>query len=395
MKENTNPKATSSRLSIEKISENSETEDKTLLVIDDELGPRESLRILFKDYYKVILASNGDEGIARARENDVDIIILDLRMPGKDGLTTLEEIRKVDENVPVIILTGYGDMDAAKKSIRFGAIEFMSKPFDINMIQSVVKRGMEKSRKIKRAERLLEKLKNLNTGLEARIEKTEKMATIGQMSAEIIHDVNNILSVIYGYAQLLASEVKDEDLNINSKYVKTIESEIQRCRNLTKSVMNLTKTKTVTGEININSIVKDIVEFLQNSNKARDVNFQTLIKHDIPFVRGDREQLYQAFFNVVLNGINALEGKGTIQMETTSKDSWVILKIRDSGAGIPENLIGKVSEPLYSTDYQKGAGLGLSITSRIIKNHGGCLEIGNSEKHGAEVVIMLPAIQQA
>jgi len=120
----------------------------TILVIDDELGPRESLRMLFKDDYNVITVENGDKGIALLKEHNPDMVILDLKMPGKNGIETLEEIRGIDEKVPVIILTGYGDMEAAKKAIHLGTLEFISKPFDIKEIRKIVKESCEKAGRV-------------------------------------------------------------------------------------------------------------------------------------------------------------------------------------------------------------------------------------------------------
>ena len=126
MMENTVQRDTSAPLHIKNHFDMQEKEG-TILAIDDELGPRESLRMLFKDDYKVVTAENGEQGIKALKEYDPDIIILDLRMPGKNGLETLEEIRDIDEKVPVIILTGYGDMEAAKRAIHLGTLEFISK----------------------------------------------------------------------------------------------------------------------------------------------------------------------------------------------------------------------------------------------------------------------------
>lgn len=103
----------------------------TILVIDDEIGPRESIRMLLKERYAVIPASSGQEGLEVLRSRPVDLVILDLKMQEMDGLQTLEEIRKMNSSVSVIILTGYGTIEAVKKAIRFGAIELVSKPFDV------------------------------------------------------------------------------------------------------------------------------------------------------------------------------------------------------------------------------------------------------------------------
>ena len=118
----------------------------TILVIDDELGPRESLRILFKNKYNVITAESGPKGIEIIKSEKIDLVILDLKMPKKNGIETLIEIRNYNKDVPVIILTGYGDMATAKKAMEYGVREFITKPFEISEIESIVAKEIERSK---------------------------------------------------------------------------------------------------------------------------------------------------------------------------------------------------------------------------------------------------------
>jgi signal transduction histidine kinase len=364
----------------------------TILVIDDELGPRESLRMLFKNEYRLLTADSGDEGIQAFRENDPDIIILDLKMPGKSGLETLEEIREIDEKVPVIILTGYGDMDAAKKAIHLKTMEFISKPFDITEIRKMIRDGCEKRRLEKRSERLVAELNTLNSSLEERMGQLENMATIGQLSAEIMHEVNNLLTVIYGYAQILMKELDGSNLAAgNKKYVNIIENEIKRCKNITRSVITLSKTKMEMTDVDINGIAEKIVELFESSSIGKDVRFITSLAADIPAVKADVNQMHQAIVNIVLNSIQSIEGPGTITLTTGSKDNLVFLSVKDTGRGISEETVKKITDPFFTDGKKDGTGLGLSITARIIKNHRGKLDIRSSPGDGSEFIVSIPA----
>ena len=108
-----------------------------ILVIDDEIGPRESLRILFKDNYDVLVAGNGEEGIQAVKNNPPDLVILDLKMPGMDGIEVLQQIKTINPQAKVIILTGYGSPEAAKEAQRLGVL-YLNKPFDIFEIRQLV-----------------------------------------------------------------------------------------------------------------------------------------------------------------------------------------------------------------------------------------------------------------
>jgi DNA-binding NtrC family response regulator len=109
-----------------------------ILVIDDEIGPRESLRILFKDNYDVAVANSGEEGVHAIKKDPPDLVILDLKMPGMDGIEVLKKIKEVSPKTRVIILTGYGSPEAAQQVQRLGIARYLNKPFDIFEIRKIV-----------------------------------------------------------------------------------------------------------------------------------------------------------------------------------------------------------------------------------------------------------------
>ncbi|MCM8762117.1 MAG: response regulator [Candidatus Omnitrophica bacterium] len=388
MTENINPQDILSTLNIKGNSEN-DLKFGTILVIDDELGPRESLRILFKDDYNVITAESGNKGIAELKKHNPDIIILDLKMPEKSGIETLEEIRDIDEKVPVIILTGYGDMESAKKAIHLGAVEFISKPFDVKEMRNIVKKVCEKRFIAKRSERLIADLNILNKKLTTRMTQLENMATIGQLSTEIIHDINNLLSIIYGYTQILVKELDMQNLpDRNKKYIEIIEQEIGRCRHLTSSILELAKAKENIVDTDINIIVKKIVELFENSTLGKNTKFKSHLDK-IPLIKADTYQLHQAIVNVILNSIQSMDNPGSITITTGLSKNNIILSIKDTGKGIQEEIIQKITDPFF-TSKESGTGLGLAIANRVIRNHNGKLEIKSKPGNGTEVVISLP-----
>jgi DNA-binding response OmpR family regulator len=110
----------------------------SILVVDDEFAVRESLRMLLKSYYAIFAAPDGGEALKILKERKIDLITLDLNMPKLSGIDTLREIRKIDNKVPVIIVTGYGSQKDEKEALLYGVRDFISKPFNINEIVSVI-----------------------------------------------------------------------------------------------------------------------------------------------------------------------------------------------------------------------------------------------------------------
>ena len=110
----------------------------SILIVDDEIGVRESLRMILKSYYEIYTAAGGEEGLNIIKERKINLITLDLNMPKLSGIETLREIRKIDGEVPVIIITGYGTPKDEKEAFLYGATAFISKPFNISKIITVI-----------------------------------------------------------------------------------------------------------------------------------------------------------------------------------------------------------------------------------------------------------------
>jgi DNA-binding NtrC family response regulator len=122
------------------------TSKESVLVVDDEAGPRESLRMILKSRYEVHMASDGQEALSLIKNKDFNVVTLDLNMPGLSGIEILKEIRKLKPDTEVVIITGYGTLTNAQEAMRFGAGDFISKPFNVEDITSTVANSFERRR---------------------------------------------------------------------------------------------------------------------------------------------------------------------------------------------------------------------------------------------------------
>ena len=135
----------------------------TILVVDDEAGPRESLRMILKPLYEVHTASGGQEALGLIRNKDIAVVILDLNMPGLSGIDVLKEIRKLKPDTEVIVITGYGTLTNAQEAIRFGAGDLISKPFNVAEIISIVSKSFERRSYTLRINTLIERMQSLRS----------------------------------------------------------------------------------------------------------------------------------------------------------------------------------------------------------------------------------------
>jgi DNA-binding NtrC family response regulator len=135
----------------------------SILIVDDEVGPRESLRMILKPIYEIYTAANGDEALQVIQNENIDLVTLDLRMPGLSGIDVLREIKKVRADVEVIVITGYGTLTNAQEAIRYGAGDFISKPFNVADIIAIISKSFERRNYNMKIKNLIQQIKDLRS----------------------------------------------------------------------------------------------------------------------------------------------------------------------------------------------------------------------------------------
>src|SRR4029077_17669870 len=145
-----------------------------ILVIDEEIGPRESLRMLLKPNYQVQTADCVEAGLKLLKEKRPDAIVMDIRMPGMSGIEGLRRIREIDPHLSVIMLTGFGALDTAKEALRLGAHDYISKPFDAREMEEVINCNVERTRVQRTSEHAAAEIKELNSRLLKELAQKER-----------------------------------------------------------------------------------------------------------------------------------------------------------------------------------------------------------------------------
>src|SRR5437588_7493697 len=214
------------------------TDQPQILVIDDEIGPRESLRMLLKPTYRVHTADCVEAGLKLLKEKQPDTIVMDIRMPGMTGIEGLRKIREIDPHLSVIMLTGFGALETAKEAVRLGANDYISKPFDAGEMREVIGRNVERTRIQRASENAGAEIKELNARLLKQLAQKERLASLGQASAEFVHDLGNPLTIVWGYVQLLAKKLErseggaSPEKSASIKELDIIEQNVRLCREL-------------------------------------------------------------------------------------------------------------------------------------------------------------------
>ncbi len=369
-----------------------------ILVIDDEMGPRESLRMLLKPNYNVTTADSVEAGIRLLKEKHPDTIVMDIRMPGMTGIEGLRKIREIDQNLSVIMLTGFGALETAKEALRLGANDYISKPFDASEMREVIGRNVERTRLQRASENAAEEIKELNGRLLKELAQKERLASLGQASAEFVHDLGNPLTIVWGYVQLLArkldkAENGEGENSATVKELNIIEQNVRMCRDLLTMWQSYGSVEASPRKpVSVSSVVREVVKAVGSSASQNGVALQSNICADACTLVGDSIQINRAIQNVLINALQAAaETQGSVTLDCTPKDFYVDIRIEDTGPGINEAQMGKIFDPYFTTKQGKsGTGLGLYITKKVVEDHSGSIKVDSTPGAGTTFTIRLP-----
>jgi two-component system, sensor histidine kinase and response regulator len=396
----------------------------TMLVVDDEEGPRQSIRVLFKDEFNVLMASDGPSAIALAQSHPIDVAVLDIRMHGMSGVEVLERLKYLDPGIEVVMMTAFETADTMRQALRLRACDYINKPFDIETMRSAVATAMERRSLLSETRKNVEKLGALQKDLEQQKLEEEIVRNRGEIYASIIHDINGPLTIISGLIQIINTRLGDEttvegeDLEMVKDKLKRITRQVTNCIEISRRYLSfLRQNPNENVRVWVNQVLGDIKEFLRVHPAVRN---NELVIHPLAedaSVSINGTDLIQIITNLSLNALQCttqphrVEIKGTIVTNFDpnsivdgpndrflNRDGFangsplLALSIADNGAGIPPEIIGKIFETYFTTRGRaQGTGLGLSIVQRLLKQARGGLHLHSKPGEGTTFTVYLQA----
>ena len=371
-----------------------------VLIIDDDYGPRESLRILLKYDYDIMAASSVAEGLEFLKANVIDTIILDNRMPGRTGLEGIVDIRQLDEYVSIIMLTGYGTLETACEAFRNQATDFMTKPPDTDAMLEAVAKNVSVSRAKRARANLAKELSELNLNLAAELGEARPFAKLGQRSDEIIHDLGNPLTILTCCVELLQSKMDEMNLEEGEQwmealgYIQMIKKSVQHCCSLADAWRQLRDDIAENREaINAQTFLEEAVESVHPMVATSHVAFETEFSavHPQTRIEFDVTQMRRVLHNLIGNAIQASQhATGRVTLRAATKGESLEIVVSDNGTGISATHLAMIFEPYYTTKAE-GTGLGLAISKRIVEEHQGTLVAESTVGAGSSFTIRVPA----
>ena len=215
-----------------------------------------------------------------------------------------------------------------------------------------------------------------------------KLAAIGELASNVAHEINNPLTSILGYAELIREEKNLESI---MQDIEIIMSESIRARDIVHQLLEFARKRPLDmKEISVNSVVKDVLSLVNVKFKDAKIKLHESYS-EVPFIRGDQNQLKQVFLNILNNAIDSIsDGGGVITIRTARQLDNAVVQITDNGHGIQEDVLPRIFEPFFTTKREKGTGLGLPISYKIVQSHQGKIEVNSRPGEGTVFSVFLP-----
>jgi len=347
---------------------------------------------------------DGQQAIEKASQFLPDIILLDMMMPEKDGLQACKEIRgrTPTASIPIILLTARADEETKLAALAAGASDFLPKPFSTTELHVRIKNLVEShqyQRKLSKQNQVLESTIEQLKETETQLVQTEKLASLGRLSAGIIHEINNPLNfattglfTLRNKGKYLAPEQQEEYAEV----LKDVEDGIKRVKNIVSDLRTFSHPETESrDQVEVAEVVGSALRFVSNEWKDRVEIKQQLPEHLT--VWANKNKLIQVMVNLLQNSLDALKTKTfgnekpTISIEGRVEKERSLLIINDNGPGISPEHLDKIFDPFFTTkDVGEGMGLGLSICYRIVEECEGRISVKTEAGKFCEFTLEFP-----
>ncbi|UCC48791.1 MAG: HAMP domain-containing protein, partial [Gemmatimonadota bacterium] len=231
--------------------------------------------------------------------------------------------------------------------------------------------------------------------MQTRVAQSERLASLGMLSAGVAHEINNPLGGILALTALTLEDLQQDDPSRAN--LEEVVAQCERCREIVKGLLEFSRqSETGAEQVDVSATVEETLRLLQKQAFFFNVKLVKDFAPGLPAVVGDKSQLEQVFMNIIVNAVQAMEEKGTLTVVTRfTEDEFVEVSISDTGCGIPADRVDHIFDPFYSTKMGgEGTGLGLSIAYGIVTRHQGSISVESEVGKGSTFIIRLPAMPQ-
>ena len=384
-----------------------------LLLVDDCVANISLLENILNrfGFTQIETVTDSRETFARIEQYKPDLIILDLNMPHLDGFAVMQHLSKTvphDTFLPVLVLTADTTGETKRKALSSGATDLVTKPFNPSEVFMRIRNLLEirflhlelhaqnQTLEIKVAERTRE-LRDM----QQQIVEQERLRAFGEMAGGIVHDFNNALMSVVGYSDILLNDANMlRDPKKAREFLQIINVAGQDAAQVISRLRDFYRPRELTdlfARVDLNEIIEQVVPITQPKWKGQALaeGRAITVRLDLaklPPVSGNASELREIATNLVFNAVDAMPVGGVITLRSSAEAGLAVMEVRDTGAGMSDEVRRRCLEPFFSTKGEKGTGLGLSMVFGIVKRHGGSIEIESTPGQGTTFRVRLPTI---
>ncbi len=374
------------------------------LIADDEPDMQHFLKTELQQDYNIIEAADGVQALEKAELFLPDVVLLDMMMPQMDGLDVCKELRarEATAGIPVILLTARADEETKFDALQMGANDFLAKPFSATELHARIKNLVDShnyQRKLAKQNQALTTAIEQIKDTETQLVQSEKLASLGRLSAGIIHEINNPLN--FATTGLFALRNKAKNLPAAEKaefeeILNDADEGLKRVRNIVSDLRVFTHPESGPPEtVDVAEVVNASLRFLSSEWKG-NVRIENNIAPGQEAL-ANRNKLVHVLVNLLQNSLDAMSTKKfegeepTIRIDGRIVDGQSIIVVRDNGTGIEQKHMAKIFDPFFTTkDVGEGMGLGLSICHRIVRGYGGHINVKSEPGRFCEFTLDFP-----
>ncbi len=357
------------------------TDDTPIIVIDDDPAMRRACEAALKRAgYKVETFPDGPSGLARIQEANPDLIIVDLKMPGMDGMEVIEKVKQSNPDVVAIVITGFATVTTAVDAMKVGAYDFLPKPFTAEELRVILSRGMEHRRLVMETQRL----------------RKEKETQARKFVTFVSHQLKSPLGAVQQYLDVLCYQSGDELPERQRQWISRSSAKIAGMLQVINDWLTISKVEggqlaTERKPVRWQELAPDVVETVAAADD-RNVVIRNELSDDLPPVIGDAIALRMLLANLVNNAVKYNHPDGQVWIKGDSDDRTVTLSVTDSGPGISAEDREHIFEEFYRIQGggAGGTGMGLPICRKIAEELGGRITLTSSPGEGSTFTVALP-----
>jgi len=374
------------------------TENPKILVIDDEIGICDGIqRALTSRGLLVDTAYDGDTGLQKIKEDTYDLVLIDVMMPGINGIDLISTIQTIDQEIICIIITGYATVELAVQAIKQGAYDFLAKPFSVDELILVVNQGIERrqlSQQAKRTQAAEAEAIRL-TEEKRQLEELDKAKQ--QFIRLVTHELQAPVSAVENYLQLILGGYVplDDQPEILKKCIARTTEE----RNLIADLLELGHLEVIKAfesePVQLDKILLSIVETCKEIIDQKKIDLKINIVEPIPQINASPEQIKSLWTNLISNALKFTPEGGRVSISLLTKGDHILGEVSDTGIGIPitdqEHLFSEFFRAKNAKDQEiPGTGLGLAIVKRILEGIEGEITVESQVGLGSAFKFSIP-----